>query len=83
MLNEFVAYVQLAAIGDSLTPRTRLVMTYALCGFANFGSVGILVGSLAVMLPDRQAEVAALGLRSLVGGTITTCMSGAEAGVLG
>ena len=83
VLNEFVAYVQLAAMGDSLAPQTRLVMTYALCGFANFGSVGILVGSLAVMLPDRQAEVAALGLRSLVGGTIATCMSGAVAGVLG
>jgi CNT family concentrative nucleoside transporter len=57
-------------------------MTFALCGFANFGSVGILVGGLSVMMPKRRGEVVALGARSLVSGTIATCLSGAVAGVL-
>ena len=83
VLNEFVAYVQLAGVGEALSPKSRVVMTYALCGFANFGSVGILVGSLAVMLPERRGEVAGLGMRSLVGGTVATLLSGAVAGVVG
>ncbi len=84
VLNEFVAYVQLAGVAEgALSPKSRVVMTYALCGFANFGSVGILVGSLAVMLPERRGEVAGLGMRSLVGGTVATLLSGAVAGVVG
>jgi CNT family concentrative nucleoside transporter len=58
-------------------------MTYALCGFANFGSVGIMVGGMAAMVPERRAEFAILGLRSLVSGTLATCISGALAGLLG
>jgi CNT family concentrative nucleoside transporter len=53
-----------------------------MCGFANFGSVGIMVGGIAAMVPERRDEVAKLGLRSLVSGTIATCMSGAVAGIL-
>lgn len=83
VLNEFVAYLQLAALPpDALSPHSRLVMTFALCGFANFGSLGILVGGLAAMMPDRRAEVVGLGMRSLVSGTIATCLSGAVAGML-
>ena len=83
VLNEFVAYLALAGLpAEALSPHSRMVMTFALCGFANFGSLGILVGGLAVMIPDRRAEVAALGLRSLVSGTVSTCLSGAVAGVL-
>jgi len=83
ILNEFVAYLNLAALPpEALSPRSRVIMTFALCGFANFGSLGILVGGLAAMLPERRPEIAALGLRSLVSGTLATCLSGAVAGVL-
>jgi CNT family concentrative nucleoside transporter len=82
-LNEFVAYLHLAALpGAALSEHSRLIMTFALCGFANFGSVGIMVGGIAAMVPERREEVAKLGLRSLVSGTIATCMSGAVAGLL-
>lgn len=83
VLNEFVAYLDLSrAAPDALSPRTRLIMVYALCGFANFGSLGILVGGLGTMVPDRRREVTQLGLRSMLAGTMATCMSGAWAGVL-
>ncbi|MBV8090779.1 MAG: nucleoside:proton symporter, partial [Alphaproteobacteria bacterium] len=60
----------------------RLIMTYALCGFANFGSVGIMIGGMGAMVPDRRAEIVALGLRSVLSGTLATCMSGAVIGML-
>lgn len=83
VLNEFVAYLGLAALpGDALAPRSRVIVTYALCGFANFGSLGILIGGLGAMVPERRAEIAALGLRSVLSGTIATCLSGAVAGWL-
>jgi CNT family concentrative nucleoside transporter len=82
-LNEFVAYLHLAALpGEALSPHSRMILTFALCGFANFGSVGIMVGGISAMIPERRDEVAKLGLRSLVSGTIATCTSGAVAGVL-
>jgi CNT family concentrative nucleoside transporter len=56
-------------------------MTYALCGFANFGSLGIMIGGLATMVPERRAEVVALGLRSLVSGTLATLATGAAVGI--
>ena len=80
VLNEFVAYRDLA--GTELSPGSRIILTYALCGFANFGSLGILVGGLGAMLPERRGEVVALGLRAVLAGTIATCMSGAVAGAL-
>lgn len=83
VLNEFVAYLDLAKLPDgALGPRSRLIVTYALCGFANFGSLGILVGGLGAMVPERRREITELGLRSIVSGTIATCMSGAIAGLL-
>lgn len=83
VLNEFVAYLDFAHLpADSLSERAKLIMTYALCGFANFGSVGILVGGLGAMIPERRHEVVTLGLRSLVSGTIATCLSGAVAGIV-
>src|SRR5246500_1136963 len=82
-LNEFVAYLTLAKLPpEALGPRSRLIVTYALCGFANFGSLGILVGGLGAMVPERRREITELGLRSIVSGTIATCMSGAIAGLL-
>jgi concentrative nucleoside transporter, CNT family len=84
VLNEFVAYVDLSRLPpDALDAKSRLIMTYAMCGFANFGSVGILVGGLGAMVPaERRPEVVALGLRSLISGTLATCMSGAVIGIL-
>jgi concentrative nucleoside transporter, CNT family len=83
VLNEFVAYVNLAHLPpDALSPRSRLIITYALCGFANFGSLGILIGGMGAMVPERRAEIVALGLRSILSGTLATCMSGAVVGLL-
>jgi CNT family concentrative nucleoside transporter len=84
ILNEFVAYLALASEPQfTLDARSVRIMTYGLCGFANFGSVGIMVGGMAAMVPERRAEFAILGLRSLVSGTLATCISGALAGLLG
>ena len=83
VLNEFIAYVDLAHLPtDALSPRSRLIMTYALCGFANFGSLGIMIGGMGAMVPERRAEIVALGLRSILSGTLATCMSGAVVGLL-
>ncbi len=83
VLNEFLSYLQLAALpAGALSGHSRVIMTYSLCGFANFGSVGILVGGMGSMVPERRAEIVALGLRSLLAGTMATCMSGALAGLL-
>jgi concentrative nucleoside transporter, CNT family len=83
VLNELVAYSQLVALPDDvLSAHSRLILTYAFCGFANFGSLGIMLGGMATMVPDRRAEIASLGLRSIVSGTLATCLSGAVAGLL-
>jgi len=83
VLNEFVAYLNFSSLPpDSFTPRTRMVLTYALCGFANFGSLGIMIGGMGAMVPERRHEIVGLGLRSILSGTLATCMSGAVAGVL-
>jgi CNT family concentrative nucleoside transporter len=83
ILNEFIAYVELSKLApDALDPRSRLIMLYALCGFANFGSLGILIGGLATMAPERRDEVVALGLKSIVSGTLATCLIGAIVGTL-
>jgi CNT family concentrative nucleoside transporter len=84
ILNEFIAYLTLAQEPQgALDARSIRIMTYGLCGFANFGSVGIMVGGMAAMVPQRRAEIAILGLRSLLSGTLATCISGALAGLLG
>ncbi len=83
VLNEFVAYLDFSRMAaGSFSPRTRIILTYALCGFANFGSLGIMIGGLGAMVPTRRAEVVALGFRSILGGTLATCISGALAGGL-
>jgi len=83
VLNEFIAYLDLAHLPDgALSLRSRLLMTYALCGFANFGSVGILIGGMAAMAPERRAEIVGLGMKSIVAGTLATCMTGAVVGML-
>ena len=83
VLNEFIAYLQLAAVpADALAPRSRLIVTYALCGFANFGSLGIMIAGLATMVPERRAEIAGLGLKSILAGVLATCSTGAVVGLL-
>jgi CNT family concentrative nucleoside transporter len=83
VLNEFIGYVQLAGLPEgALSPRSRLIMLYALCGFANFGSLGIMIGGMATMAPARRAEIVGLGMKSLVAGTLATCFMGALVGVL-
>lgn len=82
VLNELVAYIDLAKVPASeLSPRSKLLMTYALCGFANFGSLGILIGGMGAMVPERRAEIVGLGMKSIVAGTIATCMTAAVVGL--
>jgi CNT family concentrative nucleoside transporter len=83
VLNEFIAYVDLSKLpAGALSDHSRLIMTYAMCGFANFGSLGILIGGMGAMVPERRPEIVALGLRSILSGTLATCMSGAVVGML-
>ncbi len=83
VLNEFIAYIDMAKLPPhALDPQARLIMTYAMCGFANFGSLGILIGGMGAMVPERRHEIVSLGLRSILSGTIATCMSGAVVGLL-
>jgi CNT family concentrative nucleoside transporter len=83
ILNELIAYVDLSKLGsEALDPRSRLIMLYAMCGFANFASLGIMIGGLGTMAPTRRDEINALGLKSIVSGTLTTCLMGAIVGVL-
>ena len=84
VLNEFIAYQDLAtAIADGrVSPRSALIASYALCGFANFGSLAILLGGLEALAPERRSEAARLGLRSILAGTIATCLTGCVAGLI-
>jgi len=83
VINELVAYINLSQLSpDALSPRSLVIMTYAMCGFANPGSLGIMIGGLGTMAPERRAEVVSLGLRSIVAGTLSTCMTGALVGLL-
>jgi len=82
VLNEFIAYLDLARTPpEVLSPRSKLLMTYALCGFANFGSLGILIGGMGAMVPGRRGEVVELGMKSIVAGTIATCMTASVVGL--
>lgn len=83
VLNEFLAYERLAEIADTeLTPRSVLIMSYALCGMANFGSVGIMIGGFTALIPERRREIAGLGLKALVAGTLATLLTGAVVGIV-
>jgi len=83
ILNELVAYLNLASLDPAeLSLRSRLIMTYSLCGFANLGSLGIMLGGIGVMVPERREEIVSLGFKSIIGGTLATCMTGAVVGLL-
>src|SRR3981189_2515426 len=78
ILNELIAYVELSKLPpDALDGRSRLIMLYAMCGFANFGRLGIMIGGLATMAPERREDVLSLGFKSMVSGTLSTCLMGA------
>jgi concentrative nucleoside transporter, CNT family len=83
ILNELIAYVEFSKLPPgAFDARSRLIMLYALCGFANFGSLGIMIAGLATMAPERRDDVVSLGLKSIVSGTITTCVIGAIVGAV-
>ena len=83
VLNELLAYLELGHLSpERLSPRSMLIMTYAMCGFANPGSLGIMIGGLGTMVPERRAEIVSLGLRSVIAGTLATCMTGAVVGLV-
>jgi len=84
VLNEFLAY---ASLGDmmrngALSPRSTTIATYALCGFANPGSMGILIAGLTGIVPERRKDVVQLGLKAFVGGTLACFMTACVAGIL-
>jgi CNT family concentrative nucleoside transporter len=83
VLNELIAYLELAKLPPgTLDPRSRLIMLYAMCGFANFGSLGIMIGGLTVMAPERRRDIISLGMKSIVSGTVSTLLMGAVVGLL-
>jgi CNT family concentrative nucleoside transporter len=83
VLNELIAYLQMSRTpAEALDPRSRLIMVYALCGFANFGSVGIMIGGLTTMAPERRRDVVSLGMKTIVSGTISTLLMAAIVGLL-
>jgi CNT family concentrative nucleoside transporter len=84
IVNEFVAYQALAETMEAgrISERSAIIASYALCGFANFGSLAILLGGIQGIAPERRSEAAELGLRSIVGGTLATCMTGCLAGMM-
>ncbi len=83
VMNEFLAYLDMSRLPkNALSERSTLIMTYAMCGFANFGSLGIMIGGLGSIAPDRKEEIVSLGIKSIIAGTIATCMTGAIIGIL-
>ncbi|MGJ8650672.1 MAG: NupC/NupG family nucleoside CNT transporter [Opitutaceae bacterium] len=82
VLNEFVAFAEFAPIAETFAPRTQAILTFALCGFANFSSIAILLGGLGSLVPQRRQEIAQLGLKAVLAGTLANLSSAAIAGML-
>ena len=82
VLNEFVAYSQLGPMKSTLDPRSFTIATYALCGFANFSSIGIQVGGIGALVPERRHDLSRLGLRAMFAGTLANFMTATIAGFL-
>ncbi len=82
VLNEFVAYSRLGPMKEALDPRSFVIATYALCGFANFGSIGIQIGGIGALAPERRDDLARLGMRALLAGTFANFMTACIAGIL-
>jgi CNT family concentrative nucleoside transporter len=82
VLNEFVAYISLAHLAVPLSAKTEAITTFALCGFANFSSIALVLGSLGVLIPERANEIARYGLRAVAAGSLSNLMSAAIAGII-
>ena len=83
ILNELLAYLQLAKMDDAaLSQHSKIIRLYSLCGFVNLGSLGIMIGGMGAMAPERKDEIVELGLKSIIAGTLATLMTGALAGIL-
>ena len=82
VLNEFVAYLNLSQMGDQLSDRTTIILSYALCGFANFSSIAIQIGGIGGIAPSRKKDLAQLGIQSVIGGSLAAFMTAAIAGIL-
>jgi CNT family concentrative nucleoside transporter len=81
VINEFYAYANFVGIKESLTPHTQVIVTFALCGFANLTSIAILLGGLGSIVPSRRQDIACLGLKAVIGGTLSNLMSATLAGL--
>src|SRR5207244_8908106 len=81
-LNEFVAYAQLGPLKPQLDPKSFTIATFALCGFANFSSIGIQIGGIGALVPDRKHDLARLGFRAMIAGTLANFLSATLAGML-
>jgi CNT family concentrative nucleoside transporter len=81
VINEFYAYANFVTIKDALTPHTQVIVTFALCGFANLTSIAILLGGLGSIVPSRRQDIARLGLKAVIGGTLSNLMSATLAGL--
>jgi len=83
VLNEFVAFLNLGKIAEGvLDPRSKIIATYALCGFANFSSIAIQIGGIGSLAPSRRGDLARLGLRAMVAGTLANFLTATIAGIL-
>lgn len=83
VLNEIIAFLDLSKLPKgALSPRSALIMMYALCGFANFSALGIVIGGMGAMVPERRDEIISLGFKSIIAGTLATCLSGTIIGIL-
>jgi CNT family concentrative nucleoside transporter len=83
ILNELIAYLDMGRLPvDVLSPRSLLIMTYGLCGFANPGSLGIMIGGMGAMAPERRPEIVQLSVRSLISGTLTSCWIASVIGII-
>jgi len=83
VLNEFLAYIDLAKLPqEALGPKSRLIMAYAMCSFANLGSLGILIGGLGALCPERRAEINSMGVKALAAGVLASLMTGAVVGMM-
>jgi CNT family concentrative nucleoside transporter len=81
VINEFYAYAKFVQIKDALTPQTQVIVTFALCGFSNLASIAILMGGLGSIVPTRRRDIARLGLKAVIGGTLVNLMNAALAGI--
>ncbi len=83
VLNEFIAYIEMSRLPPgTLSTRSMIIMTYGMCGFANPGSLGIMIGGMGTMAPERRDEIISLGFRSIIAGTLAACMTGAVVGMV-